>query len=253
MELAYERHGSGAPLLLAHGITERGESWRPLVEPLAAHNDLLVVDLRGHGASPQGDVYDPATLATDVHDTAIAAGFGQTMAPVMIGHSLGGIVVSAYAAAFATRGVINVDQPLRLASFKETLGQIESMVRGDQAAFESAIGMVFSMMNGPLQPDEVQRISALRDADQSVVLGVWGTVFDSSPEALDAQIEALAAGIQVPYLSLHGIDPGPEYAAWLSGLVPSAMVEVWPEHGHYPHLVDQARFLGRVAAFQASV
>jgi pimeloyl-ACP methyl ester carboxylesterase len=239
--------------VLVHGITERGESWRPLIGPLAERHEVLVVDLRGHGASPMGDAYDPSTLANDVHETVVALGFGRSEPPMMIGHSLGGIVVSAYAAAFATRGVINVDQPLRLASFKETLGQIEPMVRGDTASFEAAISLVFSMMNGPLQPDEVERISGLRHAEQSVVLGIWGTVFDSSPEDLDAQVEQLARGIRVPYLSLHGIDPGPDYEVWLSGLVPSANVEVWPDHGHYPHLVDQARFLDRVAAFHASL
>ena len=149
MELSYERHGSGDPLVLVHGITERGESWRPLVAPLAERHDVLIVDLRGHGSSPTGDFYDPRTMAADVHDTVTAAGFDHAKPPVMIGHSLGGIVVTAYASGFATRGVINVDQPLRLASFKATLGQIEPMVR-DAATFAAAIGMVFSMMNGPL-------------------------------------------------------------------------------------------------------
>jgi hypothetical protein len=39
-----------------------------------------------------------------------------------------------------------------------------------------------------------------------------------------------------PYLGLFGIDPGPGYAEWLQGHVPTAIVEVWPEAGHYPHL-----------------
>ncbi len=64
---------------------------------------------------------------------------------------------------------------------------------------------------------------------------------------------ALAGAVKVPYLSLHGIDPGPEYAPWLTRLVPTATVEVWPEHGHYPHLVDQARFLQRLHDFEAAV
>jgi pimeloyl-ACP methyl ester carboxylesterase len=253
MQLSDERRGSGDPLVLVHGITERGESWRPLIEPLAAVHDVLVVDLRGHGASPPGDAYDPFTLAGDVHDTVVASGLDGTVAPVMVGHSLGGVVVSAYAAAFPTRGVINVDQPLRLAAFKEALGPIEPMVRGDQASCEEAIAMVFSMMNGPLQHDEVERIGALRQVDQSVVLGVWGTVFESTAEELDAQVEQLAGSIRVPYLSLHGDDPGADYQAWLTRLIPSATVEVWPEHGHYPHLVDQARFLARVEAFIAEL
>jgi hypothetical protein len=30
-------------------------------------------------------------------------------------------------------------------------------------------------------------------------------------------------------------------------------VDVWADHGHYPHLVDQARFLQRLAEFEAAV
>lgn len=252
MELFFERHGSGDPLVLVHGITERGESWRPLIPPLADHHDVLVVDLRGHGSSPSAGPYDPLTLATDVHDTVVAAGFDGARAPLLIGHSLGGVVVSAYASMFATRGVINVDQPLRLAAFKEALAPIEPMVRGDQASCEAALAMVFSSMNGPLSGAETERIGALRRVDQAVVLGVWGTVFDSTADELDAQVGQLVGSIRVPYLALHGEEVGPEYAAWLVDSIPTATVEVWPEQGHYPHLVDPERFLARVEAFAAS-
>ena len=47
---------------------------------------------------------------------------------------------------------------------------------------------------------------------------------------------------KLPYLAIHGIDPGPAYAAWLTGLIPTATVEVWEGLGHYPHLVDPDRF-----------
>lgn len=250
MELVHERIATSTarPIVLVHGITERAEQWRPLISALAAHHLVLTVDLRGHGGSPKGDLYDPITLATDVHDTVLAADLGPEL-PLLIGHSLGGVVVSAYAAMFPTRGVINVDQPLRLAGFKDALGQLEPMLKGTTAEFEAAIDMVFASMMGPLDEEQSTRVRALRHADQQVVLAIWATVFDSTPEDLDAQVGALVAGITVPYLSLHGVDPGEEYIDWLTGLVPSATVEVWADHGHYPHLVDRQRFLRRVADF----
>jgi pimeloyl-ACP methyl ester carboxylesterase len=36
-------------------------------------------------------------------------------------------------------------------------------------------------------------------------------------------------------------------------LVPTAIVEQWPDTGHYPHLVHPERFLDRLAAFEAQV
>jgi len=253
MELSFERVGSGDPVVLVHGITERGESWRPVVAPLAEHHELLIVDLRGHGSSAVEGPYDPLTMAADVHDTVVATQFGGATAPVVIGHSLGGIIVTVYATGFDTRGVINVDQSLHLAAFKDALTPIEPMVRGDDASFQQAIDMVFSMMNGPLPADEVERVLSLRRPDQAVVSGVWGTVFDSTVDELDAQVGTLAGNVRVPYLALHGDDPGPDYATWLAALVPTAVVEVWPEHGHYPHLVDPARFVERVDAFIAAL
>jgi hypothetical protein len=115
---------------------------------------------------------------------------------------------------------VNVDQPLRLAAFKAQLGQLEPMLRGEPAGFQAAMAMVFQMLHGPLPPAEVARLTALRRPEQAVVLGAWGTVFDSTPEELDATVAALAAAVAVPYLSLHGADPGEPYSAWLRGHVP---------------------------------
>ena len=81
------------------------------------------------------------------------------------------------------------------------------------------------------------------------MLGVWDLVFRASAAELDATVDALAAAITAPYLSLHGIDPGPGYDDWLTSRVPTAAVEVWPDLGHYPHLVEPHRFVERVVAF----
>ena len=225
--------------------------WHPLLASLAEGREVLTVDLRGHGESDIEDPYDPITYATDVAETVQALGLER---PLVIGHSLGGVVASAYAAIAPCVGVVNVDQPLRLADFQAGLLQLEPMLTGSQEEFEAAIAMVFGAMNGPLPADEVQRIEHLRGTPrQSVVLGTWDSVLHGTVEELDATVEALAAAITVPYLALHGIDPGPGYAEWLTALVPSATVEVWADHGHYPHLVDPARFVARVAEFEAQV
>jgi pimeloyl-ACP methyl ester carboxylesterase len=252
MRLAHELVGSShrPPLLLIHGITESHHTWHPLLHQLAEDHHVLAVDLRGHGDSDHSDAYDPLSYAGDVVDTASALGIG---APLVVGHSLGGVVATAFAAIAPCVGVINVDQPLRLAAFKDGLMQLEPLLTGSHEQFVSAIDMVFAGMVGPLQAAEAARVHSLRDADQAVVLGTWHSVLHSSAEELDATVAALAGAVTVPYLSLHGIDPGPEYAPWLTGLVPTATVEVWADHGHYPHLVDQARFLQRLLEFEATV
>ena len=39
------------PVVLLHGIGSRGQSWWPVIDPLAARFHLYQLDLRGHGAS----------------------------------------------------------------------------------------------------------------------------------------------------------------------------------------------------------
>ncbi len=253
MQLAHELvgHADLPALILVHGITENRRMWHPLVHRLAERHFVLSVDLRGHGDSELCDPYDPISYASDVVETAQGLGIE---APLLIGHSLGGVVVSAVAAISPCVGVINVDQPLHLAGFQDALRQLEPMLTGSQAEFEAGIGMMFGAMNGALPADEVARIEQLRGTpNQDVVLGTWDAVLHASPEELDATVASLANAITVPYLSLHGIDPGPDYAGWLTDLVPTATVEVWPDLGHYPHLCEPDRFLARVAEFEAQV
>ena len=81
------------------------------------------------------------------------------------------------------------------------------------------------------------------------MLGVWEPVLTQQSGDLDTMVSSMTQTISSPYLSLHGIDPGPDYAGWLAANIKGAITEVWPDHGHYPHLVDPVRFVDRINAF----
>ena len=250
--LAHDVTGDGPELVLVHGITESRHTWDPLIDTLARSHRVLAVDLPGHGQSARGDAYDPISLATAVYNTANSVGM---TAPLLVGHSLGGVVVSAYAAAFGAgvRGVVNIDQPLQLSAFQGALQHAAPMIRGTDEEFRAFLQALFSSMDGALPTSERARIATNSRPDQRVVLALWSAVLDSSSAELDASVDALAAGIRVPYLALHGIDPGPDYPAWLTSRVPLATVDVWAGLGHYPHLCEPDRFVARLAAFEHSI
>ena len=46
------REGRGRPLLLVHGIGGSWRSWSPIIAALAAHREVIAIDLPGHGGSP---------------------------------------------------------------------------------------------------------------------------------------------------------------------------------------------------------
>jgi pimeloyl-ACP methyl ester carboxylesterase len=244
----YERSGEGTPIVLVHGITESRRSWDPLVERLAASHDVLAVDLRGHGESDAEGPYDVITMASDVHEVVEALGMER---PLLVGHSLGGTVVSAYAAMYPCCGVVNIDQPMRLGDFQAALRSVESMLRGDDAAFQQVITMVFDSMRGELDGEQWERLVGLRRADQEVVLAIWAAVLESEAEQLEAMVNALASAITVPYLSVHGTDPGAGYDDWLRNLVQDVRIERWDGLGHYPHLVEIDRFVDLLSEFES--
>jgi pimeloyl-ACP methyl ester carboxylesterase len=244
--VAYEVVGDGdVDLLLVHGITESRRSWDPLLGDLSEVFRVLNVDLPGHGESDPVDGYGLDRLADDVGSVVDAVGHDT---PLAVGHSLGGFVVSVYAARRPVRAAVNVDQPLALAAFKDQLGSVEPMLRGD--AFGAVIGGMFDGFMAPLPDAEKERLTKLRRADQDAVLGVWDVVFTKSIGELDAMVRDLLAGIDVPYLALHGNDLGSDYVAWLKSVIPQAEYEVWPDSGHYPHLLDPNRFVERILSMR---
>lgn len=248
VEIAYDVTGDGPPLVLVHGITESRRAWDPLVPSLAEHHTVVAVDMRGHGESGPGASYDPMAMAADVAAVVAHVDLGR---PVVVGHSMGGIVVTAYAAAHPCRGVINVDQSIALGEFQEMVRGAEPLLRSD--AFDGLMADLFAGLSGPLQPEEVERLTALRRPSPEVVLGVWGPLLELDPAELDGLVATLTATIDVPYLAIHGHDPGPDYGRWLDHVIPTARLEVWEDSGHYPHLVHQARFVERVAGFERSL
>ena len=90
--LAYERHGSGDPLVLVHGVTHRRQAWYPVLDELAEQRDVILVDLPGHGESPSFDLDGLSVkdaLRRDFEGFLDELGLDR---PHIAGNSLGGLV-----------------------------------------------------------------------------------------------------------------------------------------------------------------
>ena len=246
VDISYRTVGTGADLVLIHGLTDSSATWGPITDLFATSYRVTTLDLRGMGASGRAPDYTAFGMTRDVTAVVAAAGLGN---PLVVGHSLGGIVATAYAATAPVRGVVNVDQPLRLSAFQEGLQQVEPMLR-DPDAFPAVIEMIFSGLNGDQLSQELKEdIAAHCRRSQEVVLGVWDQVFSTPVAELDTLMGDVTATITAPYLSLQFVDNGPDYSAWLQSLIPQAVVEEWPGLGHYGHRIHPQRFVDRVTAF----
>jgi pimeloyl-ACP methyl ester carboxylesterase len=99
MGLAYERAGSGPPLVLLHGLGHRRQGWAAVLDALTPHRDVIAIDLPGHGQSPplRPAGREPVTLITEqVADLLTTLGLAR---PHVAGNSLGGTVALGLAAA----------------------------------------------------------------------------------------------------------------------------------------------------------
>jgi pimeloyl-ACP methyl ester carboxylesterase len=97
VELHYVREGQGDPsLLFVHGWCCDHTVFEPQFDHFASAHEVISVDLRGCGASdrPEGG-YDIPNLADDVAWLCDEAGVSR---PIVVGHSLGGMIALELAA-----------------------------------------------------------------------------------------------------------------------------------------------------------
>lgn len=90
--------GAGRPLLLIHGITLQAGVWSPQFHMLADRYRVLAMDVRGHGRSRAGsDGFGRKVAARDV--AAVVEHFDLRDA-IIVGHSMGGMILMEYAGDF---------------------------------------------------------------------------------------------------------------------------------------------------------
>ena len=155
--LAYEEAGVGDPsLLLVHGIACHRGFWRPQFERFRGEQRVVAIDLRGHGDSDAPhEPYTIQGLAEDVGWMCEQLGLGQ---PMVVGHSLGGIVALELA---ATRpdlvaSAVMIDSVLLPAAGRmEFVAELVVRLRGPDGA--QVLRDYFATFFSPHAPEDLQR------------------------------------------------------------------------------------------------
>ena len=147
IELHYEDHGSGAPVVLIHGWPLSGRSWEAQVPALiAAGHRVITYDRRGFGQSSQPTSgYDYDTFAADLDGLLQHL---DVQGATLVGFSMGGGEVvrylSTYGDARVSKAVLAAAVPPYLYKSAEnpdgglddaTIEQFETGVKTDRLAF----------------------------------------------------------------------------------------------------------------------
>lgn len=89
INLYYETHGTGEPLILLHGgLGTINMLFSDLIPPLAAHHQVIAVELRGHGHT--ADIAEPMRYETMADDIAALIQHLGLESANLCGFSLGG-------------------------------------------------------------------------------------------------------------------------------------------------------------------
>ncbi|MGW5580447.1 alpha/beta fold hydrolase [Micromonospora chokoriensis] len=227
------------PLALLHGLTYDKRQWGPVLRELTEIDpgrQVLALDLPGHGDSPRRASYRMAEVAEVVHAQVTEAGLAT---PVVVGHSVGAVVATTYAARYPVRGVVNLDQILLPGPFGVAVRQAEPTLRGPE--WRQVWDRMLAGMGIESLPAEAREIvTTATDPRSDLLLGYWGEVLHGSDESIAAERSRDLRSIgerKIPYRWVTSSEPPARYLAWLTEALPEIEVTVLPG-SHFPHLAE---------------
>ena len=88
INLYYETHGAGQPMILLHGGLMSGEMFEPILPSLVERHQVITVDLQGHGRT--ADIDRPIDIRLMADDIAALIDHLGLEKPDVVGYSLGG-------------------------------------------------------------------------------------------------------------------------------------------------------------------
>ncbi len=175
MVLAYEDLGRGdPPLVFVHGLACHRGFWGPQVQHFASRNRVVLVDLRGHGdSSAPRQRYTIRSFADDLAWTVKELGI---VAPIVVGHSLGGLVALELAATQPAllRAAALIDSVLVPGS--ERGGVVQQLVAGIRSGDgDRVIHDYYRALLGPYASAELTDwiMSEIRRTPAYVTSSVW--------------------------------------------------------------------------------
>ena len=250
IDIHYVRTGGpGPPLVLLHGLTGNGACWTPLARSLESEFDVVMPDARGHGnssAPSHGYRYDDH--ANDVIGLIREL---ELAAPVLLGHSMGGMTaaVAASRAAGNLRGVILVDP-----TFLSPQRQREVCDSDVTEQHRRLLGQDRCDVVAQLQSRHPRRSPGIIERTATARLQTRISAFDVLAPP-NPEYRPLVSAIEVPILLVIG-DAGVvsfETASELQNLSPRVRIEWIRDAGHGVHYDQPERFEAVVRPFLRSL
>jgi pimeloyl-ACP methyl ester carboxylesterase len=243
VNIYYEDHGHGPPILLSHGYSATCRMWNGQISALVARHRVIVWDMRGHGASDDPDDPTAYSAALTVEDMAALLRRCRIGRAVIGGLSLGGYMSLAFHLAHP-----EMVRALMLFDTGPGFRNPEARRAWNERARQRADDLEARGFAALGESDEV-RASKHRSAK-----GLAGAARGMLAQADDRIIAGLDK-IAVPTLVLVGADDTHFLGAadYMARKIPGATRVTIPDAGHASNLHQPAAFNRAVADFLAGL
>jgi pimeloyl-ACP methyl ester carboxylesterase len=241
IELYYEVHGEGQPLVLISGLGYTLWQWHRMVPFLAEHFQVITFDNRGVGQSdkPPG----PYTAQMLAADTAALLDALEMEQAIVMGHSMGGFIAQAMALDFPQKVEklilcsTNFGGPRHIPATPEAMKILTDVTVDALTRFKNGLAVSTAPGWAEKHPELVEDWKNWRQANPieppayQAQLAIGLSLF---PEA--AAFEHRLLQIKVPTLILFGAHDKvvpPANAALLSEKITNSLVVIFPDAGHF--------------------
>ena len=244
VNIHYEIHGSGPPLLLTHGYSSTSAMWQGQIAALSKQHTLILWDMRGHGQSDYPDdaaAYSEALTVGDMAALLDEAGAGSA---IVGGLSLGGYMSLAFYRAHPerVRALLIIDTG---PGFKKD----EARDAWNKRAHETGDRFEREGLE-VLKSASRERSSVVHRDASGLARAARGMLTQR-----DASVIETLPHIKVPALVVVGADDTPFLAAsdYMAAKIPGAKKVVIPAAGHAANIDQPQAFIDAVLPFLDSL
>ncbi len=241
IDIYYEDHGSGYPVVLTHGYASSSRMWEGQIDALAQRYWLITWDMRGHGRTDSPEAQEAYSEAATVEDLRQLLGQLAIREAVIGGLSLGGYMSLAFYLAHP-----EMVRALILCDTGPGYRNPQAREGWNQTAYRRAEAFEQQGLDALGRSAEVQMARSVHRSAAGLAKAARGMLAQ-----FDSRVIESLEHIKVPTLLIVGANDTPFLNAtdYMASKIPNVRKVVIPDAGHAANIDQPEKFNEAVLSF----